>query len=485
MMMTSVPMAGLEERVEIYENQRFWVGGGFSKKGLLPTDRCRAYSSFDGSLSFQTLEECSEQLLGKGWHYDDNDNGFLPVIDEDGTTDVEGWSYFSDFSADAIQSPKKAKGLTHFVRRRRLFRMKTFEPEQFLPREVYIQCEYADSNEVEALSAKMLEALSIATLLHQKQNVSDKVALSLKAKLIDSLAIGDDVAPVPEAADALASTRLMHLRKDLDSFAQKQQTRMSIIGTTLNCAESQALSTRQCEISAKYFRKEEREAIATLAVKYLDPEFNLHCANEICTAEECEFYVVSCPNDGCTRKLSRKHLPHHDQMECGYKVISCPLGCSDTFPRNRKDVHLADACSYRIVKCPFAKIGCPTEVKAKDLPDHLEQNSSSHLLLTCNRMMEYENVFRKMNAKIDAVEKENLYLKQQLSASIDKLGTVAAGVRVNEKKCTSLSKDMKHAESYMKTTTKKLNDHETSTRSEFVKLYKHLTIAGVLRGEKK
>uniref|UniRef100_A0A7S2HD16 TRAF-type domain-containing protein n=1 Tax=Helicotheca tamesis TaxID=374047 RepID=A0A7S2HD16_9STRA len=481
MTMTPVSMTGLQETIEIYENQRFWVGGGFSRKGLLPTDRCRAYSTFDGSLSWQSLQGASEGILGKGWHFDDSDDGFVPVGGANGTSDSDGWSYFVDFSSEALRNPSASKGMKHFVRRRRLVRTKTFQPDQFLPQEVHLECEYADSNEVDALSSKMLEALSIATLLRQKQHVTDKLAITLKAKLVDSLNIGDTVAPIPEAEDAHASTRLKNLRKELDGFAEKQETAISVIGKTLNFSGPEALSDRQSEISAKYFSKEERDLIATLAVKHLDPEYRLHCNEMSCTAETCEFYVVSCPNAGCTRRMSKKHLSHHDREECGYKIISCPLGCGDTFPRNRKDVHIADACSARIVSCPFAKVGCPTEVAAKDLAQHLEENVNSHLLLTSNRMMEYEKVFRDMNAKIGHLESENISLRNQLSVSLNKLNTVAADVKVNARKATSISKDVRHVGSQIKTTAKHLGDHEKHTKDEFLKIYKQLKIAGILK----
>ena len=49
-----LPSYYLEEKVEIHENERSWIGGGFSKSGLLPNDRGR-YSTPDGTLSWKTL----------------------------------------------------------------------------------------------------------------------------------------------------------------------------------------------------------------------------------------------------------------------------------------------------------------------------------------------------------------------------------------------------------------------------------------------
>ena len=43
-------------QVEIWENQRYQVGVGFNKDGLLPTDRLN-FSDKDGTKHFNTLEE--------------------------------------------------------------------------------------------------------------------------------------------------------------------------------------------------------------------------------------------------------------------------------------------------------------------------------------------------------------------------------------------------------------------------------------------
>ena len=52
----------LERQIDVYENQRLWIGKGFSSKGLFPTER-GPYSTKDGSLSWKTLDEASAALL--------------------------------------------------------------------------------------------------------------------------------------------------------------------------------------------------------------------------------------------------------------------------------------------------------------------------------------------------------------------------------------------------------------------------------------
>ena len=56
----------LEQRtIYIYENERLWVGRGYTKKGLLPIPTERGpFSSLDGSINRKTIEDASLALLG-------------------------------------------------------------------------------------------------------------------------------------------------------------------------------------------------------------------------------------------------------------------------------------------------------------------------------------------------------------------------------------------------------------------------------------
>jgi hypothetical protein len=52
----------LERPIDIYENERFWIGRGFSKAGLLPTER-GPFSTQDASVGWKTLPAASLALL--------------------------------------------------------------------------------------------------------------------------------------------------------------------------------------------------------------------------------------------------------------------------------------------------------------------------------------------------------------------------------------------------------------------------------------
>lgn len=146
----------LTRSIVIYQNERLWIGRGFSKKGLFPTER-GPFSTEDGSCSWKTLREGCLALLRddvlkqgrtnttaersvkfrRGWSYhkhgsgekgksmndefecrkgDDSTEedpeycGFIPCTGaEDGPTDEEGWSYHADFSPQSLLSPTRSR----------------------------------------------------------------------------------------------------------------------------------------------------------------------------------------------------------------------------------------------------------------------------------------------------------------------------------------------------------------------------------------
>ena len=112
----------METIVEIDENERYWVGGGFGRRGLLPNDR-GAFSTTDGSMYWKSTEEVSEDLvlLGRGWRYGKEE--FTPATN---------WMYAKDFRPESLKKAKPDKGMMDMVRFRRLYRTKHFNPDEFV-----------------------------------------------------------------------------------------------------------------------------------------------------------------------------------------------------------------------------------------------------------------------------------------------------------------------------------------------------------------
>lgn len=523
----------IRSTVVLYENQRFWVGGGFGKRGLLPTER-GPYSTEDGSVSFKTLEEASESdiLLGLGWTYEGD--GFVlegqeerptsggakegePVGTEaadgadrtpsapsaaaeanpDAAVDVYGeaardggpespnnaaalskqpsssssdddgggWLYSVDFSPSSLASASPSRKAQHFVRRRKLIRTRTFDPMiLLLPHggaDHVKTCDHCDSDAVSWLSSKLLEALAVATLMGQnfrKQSsrnlgqpdpMRDKAVLELKRKLIKSLGLGS---PPPEFVVIVnmsgdSKARLSALVAELDKFGREKGNNFlsrasHVFNQTFDDDVVRCLDERKVEVETQYFSREERDAIASLVVKHLDPEYALHCDRENC-GERCEYCPLPCPNDGCGESISMKHRDEHDAV-CGFKVVECPRRCGDEVPRNRMEVHMKDACPLRDAKCPLHTLGCTIVVLAKDVPQHLTDNSNAHILLAADRIMEHQTVIKRMHARIENLQLENYELKEKLAEYKGKADKDVQGV---DKKVSKVSRQLGALES--------------------------------------
>ena len=444
-MMSPAPEPPLSASVEIYENERRWVGGGFSKKGLFPTER-GPFSTNDGSLSYKTLEEAAAALLGKGWIWSDESQYEYDTPDNE-DCDENGWHYAIDFSPGHLRKACSRQGMAHFVRRRRIRRRKIFDPKQ-LTFAMAEQCLNCDSEALDALSSRLLGTLSFATLLQRdaQQYLTDAVALPLKDKLIDSLGIGS---PEPDwSAKVGPSVRLQHLLEELDKFPRNQQNVLAKVfqgeGTI------KGLTERMVFVSSRYFGKGEREAISGIVICQLDPECALHCGREVCNDEECELFRVACPNEGCEKMVSRKHLEWHADKICAFKIIECPNGCGDSFPRNQREAHLKNVCGLRGMQCPFYAFGCSAVVPARERAHHVEENANGHLLLAARKMEEYQNRLNDVLNRVETLERENVQLKKILAANAEKHG-----------------KDVARVDKQIKASSKQLSALEKKCNSEF------------------
>jgi len=108
--------------IEIFENQRYSLIGGWSNASLLPAvvDPF-AFTTTDSMDGWHTIEEVNSALLSTGWSWI-HDSSWTPHVTS--STDPDGWSYSINFSF--INEAVAEKGSLHFVRRRTLRRHRDF-----------------------------------------------------------------------------------------------------------------------------------------------------------------------------------------------------------------------------------------------------------------------------------------------------------------------------------------------------------------------
>lgn len=111
--------------MEIYENERYLPGNGFSSKGLLlPFDRC-CFSSKDGSCSWTSLDDVNMyfQSVCPGFVWDEQSQWQLTE---------SSWKYAVDFTADdELFVYSETLQNHHFVRRRKYTRHMIFSSQVF------------------------------------------------------------------------------------------------------------------------------------------------------------------------------------------------------------------------------------------------------------------------------------------------------------------------------------------------------------------
>ena len=70
---------------------------------------------------------------------------------------------------------------------------------------------------------------------------------------------------------------------------------------------------------------------------------------QLCHEYSCEKKVITCPKDGCSEKMKRKHLAKHLRTDCQHAVISCKyvsIGCDERMKRQDMEAHELDYASH-------------------------------------------------------------------------------------------------------------------------------------------
>ncbi|CAH3026912.1 unnamed protein product, partial [Porites evermanni] len=149
----------------------------------------------------------------------------------------------------------------------------------------------------------------------------------------------------------------------------------------------------------------------------------------------CNFKLISCSNENCEMKVSRKDLEEHATKKCQWRTVDCdhchelypecqmelhiknckkfPVQCSDCELEMQQEElpdHIQNNCPRTVIQCPYYYIGCNVEVQRGKVDFHLESAAKVHLDLACVKLNknneEFQEVTKRLEAKIDALEKQ-------------------------------------------------------------------------------
>lgn len=195
--------------------------------------------------------------------------------------------------------------------------------------------------------------------------------------------------------------------------------------------------------------------------KLPDHEANI-CPKRPYSCDYCNNYESTCED------VTERHW-----KVCDMYIIPCPNECKLRYlVRGRLPEHLAEECELEEVPCPFAWAGCTSKVRRCDLTDHVDLERSSHLLLVCSstnvtmdqvtnltkmvaelseanseangviaslksdceqqkaQMKELLSMFSSLTCRIEKLEQENAFLREQNKASMDRITSFECSIGV-------------------------------------------------------
>ena len=130
--------------------------------------------------------------------------------------------------------------------------------------------------------------------------------------------------------------------------------------------------------------------------------------------QQCEKRPYSCDHcqdyNSTFQDVTKVHYP-----QCGLYPVPCPNDCDVyMFERRNLESHLKEQCPVTLVDCPFSYAGCETQLPRKDIPEHLDRASTTHLtmLATTTQKLSVEN--QRLAKQNQDLLKQNRELHQKL-----------------------------------------------------------------------
>lgn len=480
----------LSRKLEVLENERYNpLVGGWGKQGLLPTDRL-GFSDRGGANGFSTIDEVNGALLSSGWKWEasgtwevsgdpstDSDGwsygadfssfGTLPATAAGGSSAPggatvqgsisvggsscsvggsscapgdDGWQEHDEPAKERSKGDERqfqgaalvgglngspVKHMIHFVRRRRLSRYQVFDAEQLADCGAFT-CDHCDMEEVERISAVLLQGLAAATLKAHPRSLTEAKCNKVKSLMLSALHLRGDPISAGQFSTKIIASRLEEFTNDAGSAWS------SVSGFLAGGSPLEMVGRRTADLAHAYFTHEERRVVAGLVIRKHDMNFQYHCDKANC-GQSCEFRRETCPNEHCGSVYSAKWCDEHDKV-CPQKILPCPRQCGDHCTRRLMPNHLGQACSLRPAQCPYKDLGCMADLCHKDVPGHLDACMPSHLLLSMSRIQEQQNVIVAMHQRLMDLEIRATGHGQQIVAITAAASTLAATVEMHDKR---------------------------------------------------
>ena len=109
---------------------------------------------------------------------------------------------------------------------------------------------------------------------------------------------------------------------------------------------------------------------------------------------------------------------------CKYYPIRCTNNCGELIIQMDMKNHIENDCVLTKIKCEFQEVGCMVKVSRRELPDHMTNSSSYHMVLMLRRLKEVTGKMTDLEMQtkreIDDLKRENTLLKAKIEQDKDK-----------------------------------------------------------------
>ena len=121
-----------------------------------------------------------------------------------------------------------------------------------------------------------------------------------------------------------------------------------------------------------------------------------------------------CNKYAATFKATYEEVMQNHWPVCPFFPLSCPNNCELVLQRQEVEHHVSNDCPLTHVQCDFHMVGCEARLTRKDMPSHISENLTEHVLLQQKMLISQQ-------AKLTQYELENRQLREALTASEQKL----------------------------------------------------------------
>ncbi|KAI6652581.1 Tumor necrosis factor receptor-associated factor 6 [Oopsacas minuta] len=155
---------------------------------------------------------------------------------------------------------------------------------------------------------------------------------------------------------------------------------------------------------------------------------------------ECECFMIRCPNSGCESVVKRTNFNLHNEVcpnalirctwcdmklkqlnydthvtsNCPLYPVNCPNGC-DVEEMDRKDLilHIQNECTKAKVNCQYREFGCYEGLEKHERDLHYEEKMKDHLLMIKNNILEIQSEQDKLREDNLKLREESLKLREE------------------------------------------------------------------------